>query len=67
MCIEEEAFRDPPTLVLYWNVKLIQNAATSSISEESIVVVLTRINFKELLKVPIAIDGIEREIEATVF
>ena len=64
--IEEEAFRDPPPLVLHWDGKLIQSAATSRISEERIAVVLTGTNFEELLGVPIAIDGTGREVAATV-
>jgi len=63
---EEEAFRDPPPLVLHWDDKLIQSAATSLVSEGRIAIVLTGTNFEELLGVPIAIDGTGKKVAATV-
>jgi len=62
--IEEEAFHDPLPLVLHWDGKLIQSAATSRVSEERIAIVLTGTNFEEL---PITIDETEREVAVGSF
>lgn len=65
MRTKEEAFRDTSSLIFYYDGKLIQSTTTSRISEERIAVVLTEINFEQLLRIPIAIDGTEREVAGT--
>ena|SRR6218665_1560560 len=43
--IVEEAFHDPPPIVLHWDGKLIQSAAKYRVSEERIAIVLTGKSF----------------------